>query len=128
MRQFSRPVLPVGRRIAPEDVLAPRPGCRLVVVGDAADPDEVLELARRADALIVEATFLERDAELTAARSHLTAAQAARLARAAKVCALYLTHLSRRYAQAEIEAEARAIFPGAVVARDFDRVAVRAAD
>jgi ribonuclease Z len=109
-------------------VLAPaQPGCRLVVVGDAADPDELLEPARGADALIVEATFLERDAELAAARSHLTAAQAARLARAAKVRALYLTHLSSRYAQAEIEAEAQAIFPGAVVARDFDRVAIRAA-
>ena len=120
--------LPDGRRIAPEDVLAPaQPGCRLVVVGDAADPDELLEPARGADALIVEATFLERDAELAAARSHLTAAQAARLARAAQVRALYLTHLSSRYAQAEIEAEARAIFPGAMVARDFDRVAVRAA-
>jgi ribonuclease BN (tRNA processing enzyme) len=42
------------------------------------------------------------------------------------VQALYLTHVSGRYRQAEIEAEARAIFPGAVVARDFDRVTVRA--
>jgi ribonuclease Z len=119
--------LPDGRRIAPEDVLAPpRPGCRLVVIGDAGDPNELLEPARGADALIVEATFLERDAELAAARSHLTAAQAARLALRAGVRALYLTHLSSRYAQAEIEAEARAIFPGAVVARDFDRFAIRA--
>ena len=32
--------------------------------------------------------------------------------------ALYLTHLSSRYEQGEIEAEARAIFPGAIVARE----------
>ena len=82
---------------------------------------------RGADALIIEATFLERDADKAAERGHLTAAQAARLARIADVRALYLTHLSSRYEQAEIEAEARAIVPGATVARDFDRIAVRAA-
>ena len=83
-------------------------------------------MARDADALIIEATFLERDADKAAARGHLTAAHAARLARAANVRALYLTHLSGRYEQAEVEAEARGIFPGATVARDFDRITVRA--
>ena len=121
-------VLPDGRRIAPDQVLgAAQPGSRLIVVGDAADADELLQEARAADALIIEATFHERDADRAAERSPLTAAQAARLARAADVRALYLTHLSSRYEQGEIEAEARAIFPGAIVARDFDRVAVRAA-
>lgn len=120
-------VLPDGCQIAPDDVLGPpEPGSRLIVVGDAGDADGLLEEVRSADALIIEATFLERDADKAAERSHLTAAQAARLARAANVRALYLTHLSSRYGQAEIEAEARAIFPHAVVARDFDRIAVQA--
>jgi ribonuclease Z len=121
-------VLPDGRRIAPDEVLArPEPGTRLIVVGDAADADELLAEVRGADALIIEASFLERDADKAAERGHLTAAQAARLARAADVRALYLTHLSSRYEQAEIEAEARAIFPHATVARDFDRIAVHTA-
>jgi ribonuclease Z len=120
-------VLPDGRTIAPSEVLGPpAPATRLVVVGDAADADELLEVVKEADALIIEATFLERDADKAAARGHLTAAQAARLARAANVRALCLTHISNRYQQAEVEAEARAIFPGATVARDFDRVTVRA--
>lgn len=121
-------VLPDGRRIAPDEVLGPpQPGSRLIVVGDAADADQLVKEVRGADALIIEATFLERDADKAAQRGHLTAAQAARLARTADVRALYLTHVSGRYEQAEIEAEARAIFPGAMVARDFDRIAVRAA-
>jgi ribonuclease Z len=120
-------VLADGRTIAPDDVMAaPAAGTRLVVVGDAADAGELLDAVRDADALIIEATFLERDADKAAARGHLTAAQAARLARDANVRALYLTHLSGRYEQAEVEAEARAIFPGATVARDFDRLTVRA--
>ena len=78
-------VLRDGRRIAPADVLGPpQRGTRLIVVGDAADTDELLEEVRGADALIIEATFLKRDAVKAAERSHLTAAQAARLARAAR--------------------------------------------
>ncbi len=118
-----------GRRVAPTEVLGqPRPGSRLIVIGDAGRAEELLEIARDADALIVEATFLERDAGKAAERGHLTAAQAARVAQTANVRALYLTHLSGRYQQPEIEAEARAIFPGATVARDFDRITVRVAE
>jgi ribonuclease Z len=121
-------VLPDGRRIAPDEVLGPpQRGTRLIVVGDAADADQLLAEVRGADALIIEATFLERDSDKAAERGHLTAAQAARLAHIADVRALYLTHLSSRYEQAEIEAEARTIFPVATVARDFDRITVRAA-
>jgi ribonuclease Z len=98
----------------------------MTVVGDAASADELLEEVRGVDALVIEATFLEGDADKAAARGHLTAAQAATLAAAADVGALYLTHVSSRYRQAEIEAEARAIFPQTIVARDFDRIPVRA--
>ena len=122
-------VLPDGRKVAPEEVPGPPgPGTRLVVVGDAADAGELLDVVRDADALVIEATFLERDADKASARGHLTAAQAARLAGAANVRALYLTHLSGRYEQAEVEAEARGIFPGTAVARDFDRITVRPAE
>jgi ribonuclease Z len=122
-------VLPDGRSVAPEEVVGPPgPGIRLVVVGDAGDADDLLGIAKDADALIIEATFLERDADKATERGHLTAARAAGLARAANVRALYLSHISGRYEQAEVEAEARAIFAGATVARDFDRVTVRAAE
>jgi ribonuclease Z len=119
-------VLNNGRRVMPDDVATPpQPGPRVVVVGDAACAEELLEEVRTADALVIEATFLERDADKAAERGHLTAAQAARLAAAAEVGALHLTHLSGRYRHTEIEAEARAFFSAAAVARDFDRVTVR---
>ena len=60
---------------------------------------------------------------------HLKAtAKAEDVPAAANVRALYLTHLSGRYEQAEVEAEARGIFPGTAVARDFDRITVRPAE
>ncbi|MGH6944302.1 MAG: MBL fold metallo-hydrolase [Geminicoccaceae bacterium] len=118
--------LPGGRVVTSEEVLGPpEAGARLVVVGDAGHAEELIAPARDADALIVEATFLERDADKAEARGHLTAAQAAGAAAAAGVRALHLTHLSGRYQEAEIEAEARAVFEDAHVARDFDRILVR---
>lgn len=116
-----------GRRVEPEEVLgSPRPGVSLAVVGDAEETDTLVEAVRGADALVVEATFLEADAALARQRGHLTAADAARLAAAAEVGALYLTYLSDRYGADAIAAEARRHFPAAVVVADFDRVRVTA--
>ncbi len=115
-----------GRVVRPDEVLgAPVPGTQLVYVGDIARTDEVLEPARDADALVMEATYLSDDVETARRFGHITAAEAARCARAANVKRLYLTHISRRYSGAMVEAEARAIFPAATAANDLDRAVVR---
>jgi len=120
--------LPDGRVVTPDDVLGPpRPGARLVHVGDAGRTDDLVEVARGADALIIEATYLSHEADLARQFGHLTAAQAAHLAREAGVRRLYLTHISRRYRERDVLAEAQAIFPDVVVARDFDRIQVKKA-
>jgi ribonuclease Z len=117
--------LPDGRLIWPDEVLGPEIyGAKLVFVGDAGRTDNLIEVAHKADALIIEATYLETDAEMARHFSHLTAAQSARLAREAGVEQLYLTHISRRYREQDVLEEARAIFPQTIVARDFDRVKV----
>jgi ribonuclease Z len=114
-----------GRTIYPEDVLGPEiPGAKLVFVGDAGQTDNLVEVAHNADALIIEATYLEVDAEMAHRFGHLTAAQSARLAQEANVQHLYLTHLSRRYRDQDVLQEAQAIFPNTTVAQDFDRIKV----
>lgn len=114
-----------GRIIEPQQVLGPEiPGGKLVFVGDTGRTDNLIEPAYHADALIIEATYLETDAEMARHFSHLTAAQSARLAREAQVQQLCLTHISRRYREQEVLDEARAIFPNTIVARDFDRLKV----
>ena len=118
-------VLADGRLIRPADVLGPEiPVAKLVVVGEAGRTDDLVEVVHHADALIIEATYLSGDAEMARSFSHLTAAQAAQLARQAGVKRLYLTHLSRRYRDQDVLNEARAIFPNTVVVRDFDRIKV----
>jgi ribonuclease Z len=117
-----------GRRIEPDEVLGPPvPGASLAVVGDAEETVSLVEHVRGADALVIEATFLEADRELAARRSHLTAAQAGWLAQEAGVGALYLTHISGRYDPPAIRAEAAAHFPAVKVADDFAALTVAAA-
>ena len=114
-----------GRQVTPEDVLGPpQAGARLVHVGDCGQTDGLLEVARGADALVIEATYLDVEASMAREFGHLTAAQAARLARDAGVRQLYLTHLSRRYRERDVLEEAQKIFPAALVARDFDQYKV----
>ncbi len=110
-----------GTRVRPDDVLGPlERGAKLVVVGDAGRTDDLLEVARGADALVIESTYLDDEADMAKQFSHLTARMGAELAAQAGVKKLILTHLSRRYREKEVLAEAQAVFPGAVVARDFD--------
>jgi ribonuclease Z len=118
-------VLPDGRTVDSEDVLGPPEGRKkLVVVGDTETTDGLAEHARDADLLVIEATFLERDAAMALDYGHLTAAKAAELAATAGVKRLVLTHISGRYPDEEILAEAVKIFANSRVAVDLDRLAV----
>jgi len=102
-----------------------QPGTKLVHVGDAGRTDNLLEVSRDADALVIEATYLEGEKELAVQFGHLTARQSAQLAVDAGVGALILTHISRRYRVDQVLEEAREVFPAVYVARDFDRFQVK---
>ncbi len=113
--------LPDGRIIQPDEVLGEyQPGTRLVVVGDSGETGNLVEVCRNADALVIEGTYLEEEAEMARQFSHLTVRQAAELAKSAGVRRLYLTHVSRRYRDKDITAEAQAVFPDSIVAHDLD--------
>jgi ribonuclease Z len=118
--------LPDGRVIEPEMVLGvEQPGTKLVHVGDSGRTDNILDAARDADALVIEATYLEEEKELAEQFGHLTARMSAELARDAGVGTLILTHISRRYRADQILEEARGVFPQVFVARDFDRFQIK---
>jgi ribonuclease Z len=114
-----------GRVVQADEVLGdPIPGAKFVFVGDAGRVDNLVDEVWGADALVIEATYLEIESDMAHRFGHLTAVQAARLAAEAGVRELWLTHVSRRYHEGEILAEAQAIFPNVHVARDFDRLKV----
>ena len=118
--------LPDGRLVKPEDVLGPlQKGVKLVVVGDTGRTDDIFEACRDADALVIESTYLDEEAEMARQFSHLTARQAAELALKANVKKLIITHISRRYREKDVLKEAQAIFPNTAVARDFDSFQIK---
>ena len=114
-----------GTRIAPDQLLGPaRPGRTVVLTGDTGPAASVVEAAQGADVLVHEATFCADERERARETGHTTAGEAALAAREAGVRLLALTHLSSRYHGPDVEAEARQLFPEAVVPRDFDVIDV----
>ena len=121
-------VLDDGRTVRREAVSVPRRGQSVAFVMDTRLCDAVGELADGVDLLVIESTFLHRDAELAARWAHLTCRQAAIVAARAGVRHLVLTHFSQRYRVPDelpdgFEREAREVFDGGLtVAADLDRV------
>ncbi|MFC7220472.1 ribonuclease Z [Streptomyces polyrhachis] len=110
-----------------EEVSEPRPGQVFAFVMDTGMCEAVHELAAGADLLVLESTFLARDAALAAEVGHLTAGQAGEIAAKAGARHLVLTHFSQRYPDpACFAAEARAAgyTGGLTVAEDLATVPV----
>lgn len=114
-----------GRVVRLADVSDPRPGQVFAFVMDTRACPAAVELAKGADLLVCESTFLSSDGELADTYGHLTARDAAEIARAAGARRLVLTHYSQRHPDETVFAEeAGAVFPDVHAARDLDRVPV----
>ncbi len=114
-----------GRVITPAQVVGPpRPGRKVVYAGDTRPARTTTEIARGADLLVHDATFAGEERKRARETRHSTVVEAARLARRARVKGLVLTHISARYSDRPrvLEEEARAVFPGAVIAHDGLRI------
>ncbi|MFD9375631.1 ribonuclease Z [Streptomyces sp. NPDC059999] len=110
-----------------DDVSEHRPGQRFAFVMDTRLCEGVYALAEGCDMLVIESTFLDEDERLATDHGHLTAGQAARVARDAGVRHLVLTHFSQRYSDpTEFERQARAAgYAGELtIAADLVRVPV----
>lgn len=110
-----------GRRITLEQVSEPLPGQSFAFVMDTRTCEGALSLARRADMLVCEATYLSSESREASEYGHMTATQAAVIARDAGVDQLVLTHFSQRYETLDpFLEEAGQIHHNVCVARDGD--------
>lgn len=110
-----------------DEVSEARAGQRFAFVMDTRLCEGVEVLAAGCDMLVIESTFLDEDVRLATDHGHLTAGQAARVARDGGVRHLVLTHFSQRYGDpSEFERQARAAgFEGELtIAADLVRVPV----
>jgi len=119
-------VLENGTRVVPDDILGkPAPGTKLVIVGDTGETKSLEKVCQNADALVIEGTYLYEEVELAREYAHLTVREAAELAAKVGVKQLFITHVSRRYRNKDVEKEAQTIFPDSVVVKDFDQFQIK---
>ncbi len=107
-----------------DEVTQEKLGASFAFVMDTRPCDGAVALSRGVDLLVAESTYGNEDATLAKEQMHMTAAEAAGLARDADARGtLVLTHFSQRYKSAKpLVDEARAVFPRCTAVRDLDHV------
>ena len=118
--------LPDGGVVTPAQVMGDeRKGRKFCFATDTITAPGLADFARKSDLFICEGMFAEDLAETAAEKKHLTAAQAARVARESGVKRLGLIHYSPRYSERELKTllgEAREIFPESFLTRDLQHI------
>lgn len=111
-----------GREIHPDAVMGkPRKGRKFSYVTDTLYSPDISDYVRNADLLLCEGMFEDALEASAMEKKHMTAVQAARIARDAQVKKMGLLHYSPRYTDKEIKKlveEARVIFPKTIHTRD----------
>ena len=124
--------LPGGRTVGPAEIMGDRRhGRKFSFATDTVPTPGFADAVRGSDLFICEGMFAEDLAESAEEKKHLTAAQAARIAREADVRKLGLIHYSPRYTERDLKVllqEARAIFPRAFLTRDLQHIEIRYQD
>jgi ribonuclease Z len=116
-----------GKTVRVEDVSESRRGQSVAAIMDTRPCEGARVLAKGADLVVCESTYLQSEAADADAHRHMTAAGAATLAKEAGARKLALTHFSQRYGAVEpFRIEAAAIFPDAVAVEDLTVVEVPA--
>lgn len=118
--QAKGSILIGGKTVTIDDVSWVRQGDSFAVVIDTVPCQSAIDIARNASLFLCESTYLEEHSELARLHHHLTAKQAATIAKEADAKKLILTHFSARYQSLKpFEQEARTVFPNTFAADDF---------
>lgn len=109
-----------------KDVTYIKKGKKIVVILDTALCSNCYKAARDADMLICESTYLQELKDKAAEYKHLTAEQAAQIAKKAGAKKLMLTHISQRYEydSKKVLLEAKSIFKNTLLAHDLMKISI----
>tara|TARA_Y100000310_G_scaffold342470_1_gene445893 strand:+ start:211 stop:1104 length:894 start_codon:yes stop_codon:yes gene_type:complete len=118
--QEGKDVSHEGVKVKAKDATYMEEGKKFVIVTDTVPCSNAVKIAKDADILFCEATFLEDLKDKAKEFKHMTAKQAATIAKKANVKRLVLTHFSQRYKDTKGHAkEAKEIFENTVIGNDF---------
>ena len=109
-----------GKKVHVDEVSYFQKGDVFAIVIDTLPCPGALKAAKDATILLCESTYLKEHAHLAKEYLHMTAEEAATIAKKSGGKLLVLTHFSARYQELDgFEREARALFPSTVVADDL---------
>lgn len=124
--QQGKDIVWEGKKIKAKTVTYHEEGKKVTVVMDTKLNDNAIKLSADSDLLVCESTYAEREADYASNYKHLTASQAATIAKKAKVKKLVLTHIAQRYEHnlKLIEKEAKKVFKNTKIVKDLDVITV----
>ncbi len=110
-----------GKTIKVEDCGVFKKGQSVAFIMDTRLCDNIFQLTKDADLLVCESTYLKAETEDAIANGHLTAKQAAEIAKKSNADLLALTHFSQRYMNVkDFVSEAKPIHEHTIAFRDGD--------
>ncbi len=124
--QFGKDITWQGKKISAKTATYTEKGKKVTIILDTYNCSSAIELAKDSDLLVIESTFIEKEREKANETRHLTAKDAATIAKKAKVRQLALTHISQRYEHNTkvIEQEAKKVFKSVSLPKDLDRIEI----
>jgi len=122
----GKPIKINKRIIKPNQLTYKQKGKKIAVILDTT-PNPNIKIAKNAEILISEATYSDKQKDLAKEYKHLTASQAAQIAKKIKAKKLILTHISQRYDNKEntLLKEAKKIFPNTEMASDLEKIEIK---
>lgn len=109
-----------GKKITPEKATHLIKGKKITIIYDTVKNPNTIKISKDADLLIAESTYTSNLQDKAKEYFHLTAEQAAEIAKKANAKQLILTHFSQRYKSSSIFLkEAKTIFKNTKLAKDF---------
>lgn len=118
--QAGKDIIWQGKKIKASRATTITKGKKITFLTDTRMCANAVRLASNADLLICEATYDATMKEKAEEYGHLTAKDAAMIAKKAKVKKLIITHFSQRYKDNKaLEQEAKQVFPNTIAAHDF---------
>jgi len=115
-----------GKKIKAKDLIYQEQGKKITFILDTGINKNCVEIAKNSDLLISESTYTKLEAEEAVNYHHLTAHDAAEIAKKSNSKKLILTHISQRYDHKEylISQEAKKVFKNTTIAEDLMKIEI----
>jgi len=123
--QKGRDITWEGKKIKVKDATIPVLGKKVTIILDTIYCENAIKLAEDSTTLICESTYSIKDKVIAKEHNHMTAQDAANIAKKSGSKKLILTHFSQRYKSTiELKKEAKKIFTNVTCAEDFMKIKI----